>query len=228
VASWGPLEGLLGASWGLSRPPGGLRASSGGLFWGLPGGFGGGGGAFQSLPSPAELDRIVKLETLLPKPAVQVADVWSKYHEDESKGRVGSTLSASHFSRLAANAKESPIFLLPVPKPGGFLSLLVQCQLPRLLVTTVEEYRRSPIDAVSHLTLTYYTELSTSKGLVLVRGDLLTRDHLDPFEAKAVVKQIHHYYTDPKAYRNQVWKFNHNTAAWSFTDFLNELGYKSG
>merc|ERR1719443_1134356 len=104
------------------------------------GGFGGGGGAFQSLPSPAELDRIVKLETLLPKPAVQVADVWSKYHEDESKGRVGSTLSASHFSRLAANAKESP------------LSLLVQCQLPRLLVTTVEEYRRSPIDAVSHLT----------------------------------------------------------------------------
>ena len=189
---------------------------------------GGGGGAFQSLPSPAELDRIVKLETLLPKPAVQVADVWSKYHEDESKGRVGSTLSASHFSRLAANAKESPIFLLPVPKPGGFLSLLVQCQLPRLLVTTVEEYRRSPIDAVSHLTLTYYTELSTSKGLVLVRGDLLTRDHLDPFEAKAVVKQIHHYYTDPKAYRNQVWKFNHNTAAWSFTDFLNELGYKSG
>jgi len=25
-----------------------------------------------------------------------------------------------------------------------------------------------------------------------------------------------------------VWKFNHNTAAWSFTDFLNELGYKSG
>jgi hypothetical protein len=95
-------------------------------------------------------------------------------------------------------------------------------------VTTVEEYRRSPIDAVSHLTLTYYTELSSSKGLVLVRGDLLTRDHLDPFEAKAVVKQIHHYYTDPKAYRNQVWKFNHNTAAWSFTDFLNELGYKSG
>ncbi len=155
-----------------------------------------------------------------------MAEIWSKYHEDESKGRGGSTLSASHVERLASNARESPFFCLPVPKPGGFLSLFVQCQLPRLLVTSLEEFQVSPTDAVSHLTLTYYTELSSSKGLVLVRGDLLTRDHLDPFEAKAVVKQIHHYYTDPKAYRDKVWKFNHNAAAFNFQDFLNELGYK--
>ena len=95
-------------------------------------------------------------------------------------------------------------------------------------MTTLQEFQESPADAVSHLTLTYYTELSSSKGLVLVRGDLLTRDHLDPFEAKALVKQIHHFYTDPKAYRNRVWQFNHNASAFNYYDFLKELGYKSG
>ena len=37
----------------------------------------------------------------------------------------------------------SPIFAMPVAKPGGgFLTLISQCQHPFVLVTTLEEYRK--------------------------------------------------------------------------------------
>lgn len=46
-------------------------------------------------------------------------------------------------------------------------------QLPYVLFTTVEEYRRFGAGAPPHMTLTHYTEFADSKGLVLVRGDVI-------------------------------------------------------
>lgn len=37
----------------------------------------------------------------------------------------------------------SPLFVLPLAKPGGgFLTMVSQCQSPFVLLTTLEEYRR--------------------------------------------------------------------------------------
>lgn len=36
----------------------------------------------------------------------------------------------------------SPLFVLPLPKPGGFFTFLWQVQLPHVFVTSVDEYRR--------------------------------------------------------------------------------------
>ena len=52
-------------------------------------------------------------------------------------------LTADEYKLLRARAKESPLFALPLAKPGGgFLTLISQCQMPFVLFTTLEEYKK--------------------------------------------------------------------------------------
>jgi hypothetical protein len=114
------------------------------------------------------------------------------------------------------------MFVLPLSKPGGYMNLLLNWQVPLALLTSVEEYRRFGAGAPPHMSITHYTgglvavfvqdrplrlrmcpwrgrawlglgpaaagafaeknpaihgnrppELAESKGLVLVRGDIM-------------------------------------------------------
>jgi hypothetical protein len=66
-------------------------------------------------------------------------------------------MSAEEFKQMQARARSSPMFVLPLSKPGGFMTLLVNWQLPFCLFTSVEEYRKLGAGAPPHMTLTHYT-----------------------------------------------------------------------
>jgi hypothetical protein len=55
-----------------------------------------------------------------------------------------------------ARARSSPMFVLPVSKPGGFLTLLLNWQGPIALLTSVEEYKRFGAGAPPHMSVTLY------------------------------------------------------------------------
>lgn len=46
-------------------------------------------------------------------------------------------------------------------------------QMPHLLFTGLEDYKVRGTDASPYLTVAHYTELMDTKGLVLVRGDIV-------------------------------------------------------
>lgn len=53
-------------------------------------------------------------------------------------------MTGSDWQTLAARAKESPFWVLPISKGGrgNYLTLVLQAQLPNVLITTLEEYRQ--------------------------------------------------------------------------------------
>lgn len=77
------------------------------------------------------------------------------------------------------------MFVLPIFKgPNAFETIMVQCQLPCVLLTSLEEYKRQGPVAVPFMTMTHYTELQSTKSVVLVRGDIVDPNALTRFEVR--------------------------------------------
>jgi hypothetical protein len=75
----------------------------------------------------------------------------------------------------------------------GFCSLLIQRQPQQALVTSLEEYKQMGSAAPAHLAMTCYTELASSHGLVLVRGDVLRPELINAAEVgNDLLLQLHY------------------------------------
>ena len=127
-----------------------------------------------------------------------------QFHRDDSKNRVGGTLSAAAYKDFKEHVAEAPMLVWPLrkeaaeaagsgsgegeggkrggegaeqgpaPGGGGLVVLLSQAQLPHVLFTTVDEFRALGPDAPAHVVLTHYTELAEEKGVVLWRADVVS------------------------------------------------------
>jgi ATP synthase F1 complex assembly factor 1/histone-lysine N-methyltransferase SETD2 len=174
---------------------------------------------------------------------------------------VGTVLSAEEYKVLSARAKASPMFVLPLRKtvrrrakndggdndttaaaaaadptssPPAYLTLLLQWQLPLLLVTTVDEYRRLGPGAPPHLVATFYPQLADSKGIVLARGDLTGGGAgkaavgsggavTSRAEARTVLELARAFYTDSDMHQ-LAYRFNHDQQGFDFAELLRALG----
>jgi ATP synthase F1 complex assembly factor 1 len=117
-----------------------------------------------------------------------------------------------------------------VPKPlkgkGSFVSMYLTWQGPHCLVTLLEEYMRHQENASPHLTVTFYTELLQSKGLVLARGEISSQE-LNTQEAEALVRKLQWFYSDPIGQRI-VESFNRGSPDYSFHEVLARCGIEDG
>ncbi|KAG1662566.1 hypothetical protein FOA52_003945 [Chlamydomonas sp. UWO 241] len=188
--------------------------------------------------------KVMDVEKLLGCTPEEVTDIWLKFHSDDTKNMVGSTMTREEHAVFTARAKESPLFALPLAKPGGgYLTLVSQCQAPFVLLTTLEEYRRVPqfqapfvllttlgeyrskgSTAPAHMAITIYSELVESKGLALVRGDVVEVANIDAREARLVQELIRAFYTHDEDYQ-MVHAFNHAPAKFDFAAVLAKLGH---
>ncbi|GIL71832.1 hypothetical protein Vretimale_693 [Volvox reticuliferus] len=175
-----------------------------------------------SAPSPSQLSQVVRLEELLKKTREEVVDIWLEYHVDAKAKRVGSVLSTQEYGTFVDHAKESPMFVLPLTKSGGYETLLVQCQMPFVLVTGLEEFKRNCASAPPYMMLTHYPELCDSHGVVLVRGDVIHDKGMNLEEARTIMELIRAFYTSPEDYP-LVRTFNHKPAQFNFGALLQKL-----
>ncbi|KXZ46512.1 hypothetical protein GPECTOR_43g949 [Gonium pectorale] len=175
-----------------------------------------------SAPSPSQLGQVVRLDELLKKTPEEVAEIWLGFHADEKGGRVGSVLAAEEYCKFVSRAKESPMFVLPLAKPSGYETLLVQCQLPYVLITGLEEFKRYGEGAPPYLTLTHYPELLDSHGLAVVRGDIIHEKGMNRQEARTTMELVRAFYTSDEDY-SHVHTFNHKPAAFDFGVLLRKL-----
>ncbi|KAF5828377.1 assembly factor 1 for F1 component of mitochondrial ATP synthase [Dunaliella salina] len=179
-----------------------------------------------SQTSPSHLHQVVKLEELENKTTEEISAIWLQYHADVADNRVASVMSAEEWTLLQERGKKSPMFVLPVAKPGGgFLTMVTQMQLPFTLVTLLEEYKRNGPGAAACMVVTHYPELSQSKKVVLTRGDLLDPKQVPAEEARAVLELLRAYYTDHEDYK-AVFDFNHNPMRFDFNALLSKSGLK--
>ncbi|KAF6264976.1 ATP11 protein-domain-containing protein [Scenedesmus sp. NREL 46B-D3] len=149
-------------------------------------------------------------------------------HHREVTSHVATVMSSNEHAVLAARAAGSPLFVLPLRKASqGFCSLLIQWQPQQALVTTLAEYRQMGSSAPAHFAMTCYTELASSHGLVLLRGDVLRPELVNTAEARTVMELTRALYTDASSYQ-MVYKFNHAPDTFDFGLLLQQLGISSG
>ncbi|MEW5302752.1 MAG: hypothetical protein WDW36_005501 [Sanguina aurantia] len=166
----------------------------------------------------------MKLETLADKTSEEITSIWEEHHATLPH-RVCTVLTSQEYATLQERAKSSPLFVLPMPKPGGFFTFLWQVQLPYVFVTSVDEYRKHTGGAPAHLSVTLYTELLASKDVVLVRADIVNDQTVSVPEANTMVQLLRAFYTDDKDHE-MVHAFNHNQDAFSFEALMQKLGQK--
>lgn len=64
------------------------------------------------------------------------------------------------------------MFVLPVFRDKGYMTLISQYQDICFLITSLEEFRKNPTAATPYLSMTLYDDFIHDKGLGLVRGDV--------------------------------------------------------
>eukprot|EP00191_Tetraselmis_sp_GSL018_P001592 CAMPEP_0177605092 /NCGR_PEP_ID=MMETSP0419_2-20121207/16500_1 /TAXON_ID=582737 /ORGANISM="Tetraselmis sp., Strain GSL018" /LENGTH=143 /DNA_ID=CAMNT_0019099185 /DNA_START=514 /DNA_END=940 /DNA_ORIENTATION=- len=100
--------------------------------------------------------------------------------------------------------------------------MLIQCQLPHILVTTLEEFRSSGVNAPSHVHITYYTDFLDDKGIVLVGADVANSSKdVSVTEARTLLALLHSYYLRPAGYA-KVYALNHEPHTFDFEELLAE------
>ena len=106
------------------------------------------------------------------------------------------------------------MFLFPVPKDSNvtgsdsssYFMMVCQNQEKSFVLTYLEDFRRNPLTANPYLVLTFFDELVRSKGLALLRGDVIS--HMSRIEGATVMEQVLSSYLIDSEYET-VRKFNH-------------------
>ena len=90
-----------------------------------------------------------------------------------------------------------------------------------LLVTSLEDFKRRGAAAPPHLVVTHYPELANSKGLVLVRGDLVhIGSSLAGAAAPSLLRRAYDYYLDDVKYKRYAEAFNLRPAEFDWAALL--------
>ncbi|KAL0028879.1 hypothetical protein WJX77_002639 [Trebouxia sp. C0004] len=164
------------------------------------------------------------MDKMLLRTPEQISSLWQEHHAKDQNAAV---LGSTEWKAYSARAKACPYFVMPLRKPqGGYLTLVLQHQLPLVLFTTLDEFQRLQDQAPPHLAITHYTELLDEKKLVLAKADAISPHLISVAEARTLMTLTYAFYTDPVSFLH-VHKFNHSPAEFNFAEMARELGIGS-
>ena len=169
--------------------------------------------SFSTIP----LSSIVHVDKLRTESPKSIKKAWLRHHQ--KRDSIASVLEAASFARLRERTAAAPLFVFPVPAPGGgFRSLFFQSSGDVHLYTELEEYRRNGSAARPALSCVFHGELAEEKGLVLMRGQVNTAV-LSPTDAAFLANQTTIWFFDEERWEH-VKKFNHAPNEFNFDKVL--------
>jgi len=145
----------------------------------------------QNSDTISSLDKIMRLELLHDLPTAEITELWKNYHVD--KNYVCAVINSDDYKLFQEMIGRYPVFLLALPKNGGFEFIYTQGQFSTLLFTKLSSYQLHGENAPVILSLRFYTDLSESKQIILMRGEY-DPDSLSPIEAQSLVNQHQIFY----------------------------------
>ncbi|CAI5475675.1 unnamed protein product [Closterium sp. Yama58-4] len=174
-----------------------------------------------SMPQPKRLEEIMSLDALRACAPEEIAATWNNHHLGRT--HVSTVISAAAFETLQHRARVCPMFVLPVARSKGFVTMLAQAQMPHLLFTGLEDFKVRGPSASPFFTVTHYPDLAAEKGVVLVRGDVVLPSKLNDEEAQTLLKDLHSFYTQDSRYRH-VEAFNKRPDEFDYRAVVRALG----
>lgn len=142
------------------------------------------------------------------------------------------SVTNEQWSLMQKRMKECPFTVLPLHKeksePEGddencFLTMVAQAQMPQhVLLTPLLAYQQSQGNAVPHVVVTFYQELSPSKGICLMRVDILDGQVVSKNESMRLVSDLVNCYTHLPLY-GHVNAMNRSSSDFDYDAFIKEL-----
>ncbi|GBL77973.1 ATP synthase mitochondrial F1 complex assembly factor 1 [Araneus ventricosus] len=181
---------------------------------------------FSQLQRQNDLNKIMKLDAIEGKTAEEIESIWKQYHE--VKQGVFAVLPAQAFEKMHANLKEYPVFVFPFPRSHGYEFIMCQFQDQNCYFTSLLNYQAYKENAPISLTVTYFTELQETKGIVLMRGEY-DDSYLKAHEAQCLTNQLQLYYGGGDSEKLQlIEKFNKYPDSFKHMDLISNFEYGLG
>ncbi|KAG2308978.1 hypothetical protein Bca52824_028726 [Brassica carinata] len=168
---------------------------------------------------PKPLDSIMDLERAKTKSSEELTSIWDDYHL--GRGHIGMTMKAQLYRLLEQRAAECRYFVIPLWRGSGYITMFAQVEAPHMIFTGLEDYKARGTQA-PYLTSTFYTELSETKDLVFIRGDVVFTSKLTDEEAKWIMETAQSFYLNDTRYK-LLERFNKHTHEFEFKDVLQAL-----
>lgn len=169
---------------------------------------------------PKPLDSIMDLDRAKTKSPEELTSIWDDYHL--GRGHIGITMKAQLYRLLEQRAAECRYFVIPLWRGSGYITMFAQVEAPHMIFTGLEDYKARGTQAAPYLTSTFYTELSETKDLVLIRGDVVFTSKLTDEEAKWIMETAQSFYLNDTRYK-LLERFNKHTHDFEFKDVLQAL-----
>lgn len=167
------------------------------------------------------LNDVVRLDRFMMEPTNRIIEIWRQYHAGKGD-TIAAGIPASKYDTFVRRTKECPMFVLPIKRGEGYLTLILQHQDNACLVTDLDSFNRFKQAAPSYAVLHHYDELKEEKGLVLMRGDV-DLAKMTQLEAKLVSSLMHAYYLQDDKFEKYVYRFNKNPRDFNFEQLLGDL-----
>ncbi|KAJ2519180.1 hypothetical protein H4217_002857 [Coemansia sp. RSA 1939] len=172
-------------------------------------------------PDVKSLDQIMRLDKLGDKTSEEISEIWTAFHT--TKDCISAAIPASTYRDLLAVARKNPLFIIPLPRDQGIEFFFLQFDYHRVHFTPLIEYKTNTVNARPLLTLTHYTDLADSKGLVLMRGELEGRSNalLDSQNAQYLALQLQQFYvTGGPEKRALLERFNQKPESFDYNELV--------
>ncbi|KAF3543575.1 hypothetical protein DY000_02001795 [Brassica cretica] len=154
---------------------------------------------------PKLLDSIMDLERAKTKSPEELTSIWDDFHL--GRGHIRISMKAQLYRLLEQRAAEcSSVYDLYMNRQSFFVAV----EAPRMIFTGLEDYKARGTQAAPYLTSTFYTELSETKDLVFIRGDVVFTSKLTDEEAKWIMETSQSFYLNDTLYK-LLERFNKHT-----------------
>jgi len=163
-----------------------------------------------------ELDRIQNLDR------EDVIFLWQEFHR-KKEGLLGAVMAGGVFDKMAHMGSKYSMFILPLPRSNGYEFMLVQYSNKAFHFTPLLAYQTHKENAPECFRLINYTDLQTSKDLVLMRGEF-DKNLLTLKEAHILAVQVNFYYGETSESRSQLIEaFSKKADSFTHMDLIEEL-----
>jgi ATP synthase F1 complex assembly factor 1 len=170
------------------------------------------------LPGPKSLDQIIKMNLIEKEDPPAIEQIWNDFHR-LTIDVVSYVIPAEQYKLFLARVKECPWFVLPVFKNIGYVNMVVQAQHEYILFTSMREFKERGATASPYLSLSHFTDIARSKGIILMRGEVNTAE-INKGEGSELVKFLYEFYLRDDLYRQFVEVFNKQPHNFNFETLM--------
>ena len=173
------------------------------------------------IPGRKSLDEICKLPLLEATPAPAVAHLWNEHHKQFIQ-YWGRTISTQAYDALQPRLAKSPYFVIPVFRDKGLFNVVTNFNNDLVGVVPLGEFQKKGDHAQVHMTIQFFTELSRSKQLVLVRCEIQDKVFVR-MDCVFITQMLLKYYTVPRLYETYVEPFNKRPTQFDYHQYLKAM-----